>query len=175
MLDTPATSPAIAPPGAPDPDEGRPLPAFPIHVLPPEWARWVTDTAAQLNAPVDYVALGLFASVAGVAGAGTVAEPLPGWREPLVLWQCAVGAAGSGKSAGLAAGRRLLEAVEHGEDEDKADRVRRNAPQRIVGEATLRALAGIVSRTPNGVVMWRDELAAWLPGRGRARAGWQEA
>src|SRR5688500_8892554 len=125
MLDTPATSPAIALPGAPDPDEGRPLPAFPMHILPPEWARWVTDTAAV---------------------------PFAGWREPLVLWQCAAGAAGSGKSAGLAASRRLLEAVEHGEDEDKADRVRRNAPQRIVGEATLRALAGVVSRNPNGVV-----------------------
>jgi hypothetical protein len=41
----------------------------------------------------------------------------------------------------------------------------------------VRALAGVIARNPggNGVVLWRDELLAWLPGRGRARAGWQEA
>jgi hypothetical protein len=147
------------------------LPAFPLERLPAAWAAWARETAACAGAPVDYVALGLLAAVAGVAGAGVRAAPLPSWREPLVLWQCAVGGSGSGKSAALAATRRLVDALDGADNDD------RTAPQRIVSEATVRALAGVVARNPggNGVVLWRDELLAWLPGRGRARAGWQEA
>jgi hypothetical protein len=146
------------------------LPAFPIERLPGAWAAWARETAACAGAPVDYVALGLFAAVAAIAGAGVRAAPLPKWREPLVLWQCAVGGSGSGKSAALAATRGLIEALDPNEDD-------RTAPQRVVSDATLRALAGVVARNPGGtgVVLWRDELLAWLPGRGRSRAGWQEA
>src|SRR5688572_9445731 len=105
MMTTPArpSSPSLDPL---DPDAGAPLPAFPLDGLPAAWATWVGESATLANAPPDHVALGLFAAVAGVAGAGIVAEPVHGWREPLVLWQCAVGAAGAGTPAALAAGRR---------------------------------------------------------------------
>ena len=149
--------------------DGAKLPAFPLERLPPSWARWARETAGCAGAPADYVALGLFAAVAGVAGAGVRTKVLHNWREPLVLWQCAVGHAGSGKGAGLAAGRRLIEAIDDAPDGDA------DAPQRIVSDTTLRALAGVVARNPKGVVAWHDQLMGWLPGRGRARAGWQEA
>ena len=110
--------------------------------LPASWASWARETAACAGAPVDYVALGLFAAVAGVAGAGVRAAPLTGWREPLVLWQCAVGPSGAGKSAALAATRKLIDAL----DDDGVDANDKTVPQHIVGEATLRALAGVVAR-----------------------------
>ncbi|MBS0527025.1 MAG: DUF3987 domain-containing protein [Proteobacteria bacterium] len=53
--------------------------------------------------------------------------------------------------------------------------------QIVVGDATLEALADVVSGNPRGVIMWRDELAAWLANLGRYanggsdRAHWLEA
>ena len=52
-------------------------------------------------------------SVAAVDGAGVRKKVLYGWREPLVLWQCTLGRSGTGKSPDLAAGRRLVEAIEN--------------------------------------------------------------
>ena len=55
------------------------LPVFPTDLLPPRWGEWVATTARRLGAPADYVACGLLAAVAGVTGAGVVAEhSLPG-------------------------------------------------------------------------------------------------
>ena len=55
------------------------------------------------------------------------------------------------------------------------------ASQIVVGDATLEALADVVSANPRGVILWRDELAAWLSNLGRYanggsdRAHWLEA
>src|SRR5688572_12499362 len=135
MLDSsPSATPVLA---APDLDPGlleppgRPaLPAFPVHGLPSAWARWLGDTAHDIGAPVDYVALGLLAAVACVTGAGIVAAPRRTWREPLVLWLALVGASGSGKSPALAAARRLVEPI------DAADGTLGARRQRLVCEAS---------------------------------------
>jgi hypothetical protein len=152
-----------------DPDSVSTLPAFPLNLLPQDWRQWVADSAARVGAPTDHVALGLLGAVAGVTGAGVMIQPIPGWREPLVLWQCAVGPSSRSRSAALGAGRALIEAIEDDDEEAQAAR------QRIVGEGTLRTVAKVVSRNTSGVVVWRDELAAWLPRGPKPRAAWQEA
>jgi hypothetical protein len=53
--------------------------------------------------------------------------------------------------------------------------------QLVIADATLEAMADVVSGNPRGVVLWRDELAAWLANLGRYanggsdRAHWLEA
>jgi hypothetical protein len=53
--------------------------------------------------------------------------------------------------------------------------------QIVVADATVEALADVVAGNPKGVVLWRDELAAWLANQGRYanggsdRAHWLEA
>lgn len=53
--------------------------------------------------------------------------------------------------------------------------------QLVVADATLEAMADVVAGNPRGVVLWRDELAAWLANLGRYsnggsdRAHWLEA
>ncbi|HEY1228676.1 MAG TPA: DUF3987 domain-containing protein [Ramlibacter sp.] len=53
--------------------------------------------------------------------------------------------------------------------------------QIVVADATLEALADVVAGNPRGVILWRDELAAWLANLGRYanggsdRAHWLEA
>jgi hypothetical protein len=59
----------------------------------------------------------------------------PIYLSSLMLWQCAIGGSGSGKSAALAARRRLIDGLDDSDEDD-------DGPQRVVSEATLRALAG---------------------------------
>lgn len=53
--------------------------------------------------------------------------------------------------------------------------------QIVVADATMEALADVVAGNPRGVILWRDELAAWLANLGRYasggsdRAHWLEA
>ena len=96
-------------------EDGRGLvPAFPLDVFPPEWARWIGDSAELAGTPIDYVAQGVLAAVSAVCGAGVMAQVSTAWAEPLVLWQALVGWPSSGKSPALAAVRRLLGDIEHG-------------------------------------------------------------
>jgi len=79
-------------------DARRIVPPFPLHLLPDPWACWVSETAQAAGTPADYVAQGLFASVAAVCGAGVQARVTSSWHESLVLWQALVGSPSSGKS-----------------------------------------------------------------------------
>ena len=199
------------------------VPTLPIDIFPPEWARWIEDSAQSAGTPVDYVAQGVLAAVTAVCGAGVMAQVSTAWAEPLVLWQALVGWPSSGKSPALAAVRRLLGDIEHDLREGDVERRNRHLArveearlieeqwrercaiavkqgvtlpprpieatcdesfmprQLVVADATLEAMADVVAGNPHGVILWRDELAAWLANLGRYanggsdRAHWLEA
>ena len=214
-----APPPATAPEAWPEmdmsllEDSRGTVPAFPLEILPPSWARWAGDTAVSTGAPVDYVVQGLFAALAAICGAGVQVKPQTGWSESLVLWQALVGSPSSGKSPALSAMRRQVAQLE---DEQRAQDIRRrnqhaakveeagliaqrwkkaceeavtagrSAPDRpegasfdevfvpsqmVVADATVEALADVVAGNPRGVIMWRDELTAWLANLGRYASG----
>ncbi len=205
-------------------EDGRGVvPSFPLDVLPPEWQRWVNDTAEAGGTPIDYVAQALFAAVSALCGAGVMARVSAAWAEPLVLWQALVGWPSSGKSPALSATRNLLGEIEdlmrardgerRNSHEARAEEARmigdqwrercaialadgKTPPPRpqeaqfdevyvpsqiVVSDATLEALADVVAGNPRGVILWRDELTAWLANLNRYanggsdRAHWLEA
>src|SRR3984893_18002463 len=98
-------------------EEGRPaLPAFPLQSLPPWWRAWVSETALGADAPVDYIVQALLASLAGVCGAGVVAQITETWHEPMSLWQAPVGRPSNGKTPALVGRARPPRAGGRGED-----------------------------------------------------------
>ena len=151
-------------------EEGRPaLPAFPLQSLPPFWRGWVSETALGAGAPVDYIVQALLASVAGVCGAGVLAQVTETWQEPMILWQALVGGPSSGKTPALEALRRPLAAVEKTAGREK------RGPVVIDHDMPFARLLSAANRLPAGALLWRDEPAAWLAalgcnGRGEARA-----
>jgi hypothetical protein len=151
-------------------EEGRPaLPAFPLQALPPFWRGWVSETAQGAGAPVDYIVQALLASVAGVCGAGVLAQVTETWQEPMILWQALVGGPSSGKTPALEALRRPLAAVEKTAGREK------RGPVVIDHDMPFARLLSAANRLPAGALLWRDEPAAWLAalgcnGRGEARA-----
>ncbi|MBV8410454.1 MAG: DUF3987 domain-containing protein, partial [Alphaproteobacteria bacterium] len=161
MTDTPEPQPW------PEPDsglleDGRPeLPDFPLESLSPFWRGWVSDTAAAVAAPIDYVVQALLASVAAVCGAGVVARINDSWDEPLILWLALVGGPGNGKTPALAAQRRALAAVE-------GTMTREGRGLAVIDNATpLPALLAAAAKRPAGAVLWRDEPGTWLAALGR--------
>src|SRR5258708_32765795 len=59
------------------------VPAFPLELLMPPWRDWVTAAARAADAPVDYVAQAVLATVAGVSSARDWVGITEGWVEPL--------------------------------------------------------------------------------------------
>jgi uncharacterized protein DUF3987 len=137
---------------------GAPVPAFPLHVLPPPWRDWVADTARSIGAPSDYLAQAVMGAVAGLCGAGVRVRITPSWSEPLVLWQALVGAPSSGKSSALASVQALLIRLEN----EFAEKETAASSPMMIADSALDAVAKAVAANPRGVVLWRDEPTAWL-------------
>jgi len=95
-----------------------PAPKFPTEVLGPNAADWVTRTAQTKNAPVDYVALSLIVTTAGVLGPKRRIEPWEGWSEPSILWGCLVGPPSTNKSPSTDSLRDGVRAIECELNED---------------------------------------------------------
>jgi hypothetical protein len=139
------------------------LPAFPLHLLPGRWRSWV-EASSRVFGSADYLAHCLLGGVAGVGGAGIRIEVASHWREPLLLWQALVGGPSCGKSAAFARVRALLAAV--GPDAESGE----GAAPAVLVDAGLERLSWALNGGARGVLLWREDLAAWREEAGR-RAG----
>ena len=126
------------------------LPSFPTDLMPLPWRAWLSDTAASVGAPIDYVAQALFAAVAGLCGAGTAVRVTSTWQEPLILWQLSVGRVSSGRSPARASTRRMLATVE---EESQAI---------VVDDAHVHRIDEVGTANARGCLLWRDEAGEWF-------------
>ncbi|MBM3650040.1 MAG: DUF3987 domain-containing protein [Alphaproteobacteria bacterium] len=173
-------------------DRRGPVPSLPVQLLPTPWRDWISETAAAVAAPADYVMQSVLAGLIGVCGAGVRVRVTPTWSEPMVLWQAMVGEPSTGKSAALAPMRRLLDQVEqerrlHDDvrQEAHAEQAKKGgdgrpfvASQIVASDADLETTVEIVAGNPRGVVLWRDVSTVWLDGGcdgGRELQIWLEA
>ncbi len=73
---------------------------------------WVTQTAENTNAPVDYVAFSLLAGAAGIIGLSRSISPWASWEESCCLWVGAIGEPSSGKTPATTPIRKILNEIE---------------------------------------------------------------
>ena len=90
-----------------------PAPPFPLEVLGPA-GDWVKATAESKSAPVDFPALGLLVTAAGMIGPKRRISPWDGWDEPSILWGALVGPPSVHKSPPLDPLRDAVRAIERG-------------------------------------------------------------
>ncbi len=167
--------PAAAPPWpeidgslfAPASSQARRLavPAFPLALLGEPWREWARGAARSANAPVDYVAQALLASVACLAGRHVMVIPASGWQEPSRLWLAAVGASGTGKSPALATVARLLWTLEEEQTGDPS-RPRRRL---VMRDGSFDRIVSALAEDPRGQLLWRDGPAGCLAPLDRGR------
>ncbi len=85
---------------------------FPIEVLGPFWQTSVERSARSANAPVDYTAGTLLATVGALLGNVRWPNVEGVWEHPSVLWIGLVGDPATAKSPGLRLVRRLINQIE---------------------------------------------------------------
>jgi hypothetical protein len=82
---------------------------FPVKVLGPFWQTWVERSARAANAPVDYTAGTLLATVGALLGNVRWPNVEGIWEHPSVLWIGFVGNPSTAKSPGMRPVRRLIQ------------------------------------------------------------------
>jgi hypothetical protein len=177
--------PGDPPPPPPWPDP-VPLPEapgvgpFPTCLFPEKVAGLISDGAAALSCPEDYLGLPVLVIAGAAVGASRCLEVKPGWRERPALYGAVVGPPGSAKSPALklVAGplyddqrrlhehyRRQLAAHEDGASDSKP-----KESVRYISDCTVEKLGEVLQDNPRGVVLVRDELTAWTTGMNQYRA-----
>jgi len=146
--------------------------AFPVEALPATAQAYVQATSEALDVAPAFVAVPMLPVLSAGVGASARLQLKRSWREPATLWTAVVAPSGSTKSAAL---QHVLRPV-HRFERDARDAYRKAraqhdpngdepAPTRIryrTGDPTTEAVVRILEDNPQGVLMARDELAAWL-------------
>ena len=199
-------SPSLSPsssPLSPSPPIWEP---FPIDAFPGRIAPYVSKVAAAIGCDLSMVALGVLACLAGAIGNRRRVRLKDSWSEPAIVWAVVVARSGSLKSPALDEVTRHLRQREASEIEAECERKaqykqelqawedflpknkrgeRPAAPEpairSVISDVTVEALALRLSGSPLGLLLYRDELAAWLQsfdaykkGRGGDAQQWLE-
>ncbi len=132
------------------------VPAFPLDAFPPELAEFVTDVAGATHTPVDYAGSFAIVIAAGTMGATRACSIKDGHIQRGSIYLAAVAKKGGGKSPTLELMSRPLY-------EEQA-RLRRLGDKKkaFASDVTAERLATLMQDNPRGVLLVRDELAAWL-------------
>ena len=153
----------------PEPPEYAP---FPVDALPETPRAYVTAAAAALDVPPAFVAVPLLAVLAAGVGSAARLQLKESWTEPATLWTAVVAPSGATKSASM---RHALRPV-YRHEKDALERYRSalarydpdgDEPKPVrtryrMGDPTPEAVVRILEEKPRGVLLARDELAAWL-------------
>lgn len=82
---------------------------FPVHLLPPEMAEYILETARMLSCDAGYVVLSSIVTMAAAIGNSRVCSLNDEWPEPSVVWGCLVAENSTLKSPAGDKGCRPLE------------------------------------------------------------------
>lgn len=176
-------------------------PCFPLEALPEPLRLFCTTAADALPCPVDYVAVPLLVVAGAALGASRALEIKDGYVQGASLYAAVIGPPGTTKTPALSTVVAPAEAIEekithvwrkamedHQSEKDiyetklkewkkDAQGERPAAPVRpalerlIVDDATVEALAFILSENPRGMALVKDELAGWVGGMNQYRSG----
>lgn len=160
-------------PSTPDEDEDETaFEPFPLEALPQVPRAYATAASRALDVPPAFVAVPMLPVLSAGVGASMQLELKQSWAEPATLWTALVAPSGSTKSAAL---RHALRPV-YGHETDALERYEaamarydpdEDAPKPVrtryrMGDPTPEAVVRILADNPRGVLLARDELAAWI-------------
>ena len=151
--------------------EIAPVIEFPVEALPVSVQAFVTDVSAEISCPVDYLGAGVLPCLATALGAYSSLRLSTTWTIYPSLYVALVGEAGARKSPAV---RVLLAPLREAQDklfEAEPGEEWAGAPRIVVDDATMEALAGILSRNPRGVLVPVDELSGWVGGMNAYKSG----
>lgn len=132
-------------------DERSDVPLFPLAMLGPFWAEFVTDAAERLI-PRDYFATALLGTAAGLIGNACEAKmPNSSMTQPATLWTVLIGHPGARKSPALKPFVSMVAEIET-----------RQMQRRKFDDATIAGVLRIIRSTGEpGLLLMNHELSGW--------------
>jgi hypothetical protein len=171
---------------------------FPLHALPPILSEYAQVAGQTIGCDPALITPPVLAVSAGCIGNARAVQLKPGWIEPCVIWALTVADSGCHKSPAYDAATAALfelqmeefdrykeqleawDALSFGEQTNTP--TPKEPPPFVTTDATIEALAEMLEDRPKGVILARDELAAWFQsftrykgkGGGTERPQWLE-
>lgn len=173
-----------------EPKKETKAPKFPIDVFPIELQKFMTEYKNVSGFSVDFMSCGLISAVSTIVG--NKIKLNAGWNTTPIFWFCCVGAAGSRKSPPINLMMRPLNKMDakNGEEFNKelerfneyemlppkekkyADKIKKPfRKQRVLNDATVESVVETHSFNPNGMILYRDELAAFYSSMNQYKGG----
>ncbi len=166
-------------------------PTFPVAAMPQSCQRLITEAAAAIGCPPEFVALPMLATLAAAIGNSRAVKLKAGWEEGAAVYGAVIAEPGEKKTPATKVAlepaikmqARLREAHSRAVDEykrecreyevEKKDAAKAGEPappppqeprmdRTLVEDVTVEALAVVLEGTPRGVVAVRDELSGWV-------------
>jgi hypothetical protein len=148
---------------------------FPLGVLPDPVQRYVEAQSQAMCVDPAMIGVPALPVLASAVGNSRHLRIKSNWEEPPTLWAILVGASGSLKSPSLNKALKPAHREEHelrdqwenqldeweAKDREERDEKPRRE-RRTVNDITVESVAVVHDDNPRGLLMYRDELAAWL-------------
>ncbi len=183
-----------------DPKELPTAPEFPIDAMPAPCRMLVREATASIECPPEFVGVPMLAALGAAIGNSRTIKLKEGWEEGAAIYAAVVADPGEKKTPALKEATRpvtkrqaeLREEYRQKADDhkrelrqyevDKKDAAKGGYPappppeppvmeRTVVEDTTVEALAEVMDGTPRGVLVVRDELAAWVKGMDQYKTG----
>jgi hypothetical protein len=139
-------------------------PPYPVDALPSTIQDVVQAQREVTRSDPAAVAVPILTAMLGVIGNAVVLEPQDEWSEVMVAWTAVVAPSGEMKSAMVGIAEKVLHELEENFPPPLPDERRERL---VVNDTTVEALGDVASRNPRGLILFRDELSAFLRGIGQ--------
>lgn len=171
-------------------ERNKPKTVFPVDAF-PDQIRTILNTYYDCyKLPIDYHALSVLAAVSVAIGNSYAARYKRGQVYPCILYATVVGFPSSGKSPGIEFGLAPIEKMERKFREEHAQKMEEwkeqcfknrltNNPDPeqpesrdiIIKDATMEAINTVMMKNPHGLLLYQDELKAWINNMNTYRKG----
>lgn len=165
---------------------------FPIDIFPKPIQNYILECNRTLDNSIDYMGCSLLWLISVCVGNSINIKVKNGWHEPATVWISIVGDAGVGKTPSISSiinpllkvnnreiKRYIQELEKYKFYESLSPKEKKDYPevpkplktQFIANDITLEALVDLHQQNPNGVGVFKDELAGWIKDMNKYRAG----
>jgi len=163
---------------------------FPRDVLPTKTHGIIEEFVRAYQLPYEYYAMSILTAVSTVMGNSYKLFLKRGWTVAPVMYVNIIGPSSSGKSPAMELGLKPLDNIETiyrqewevqkeewDEEYFRASMSNQPIPKKpprkeiILNDATVEAINATLANNPNGVLLFRDELTAWVNAMNQYRAG----
>jgi hypothetical protein len=175
-------------------------PGFPIEVMPVMTRRFIRETAAAIDCPVDFVGVPVLGALSASIGQSREAVRSSTHKQSAALYLASLGGPGSGKSPAMSAAvdpvkkhqqelkrdyeaeKELYEDKRRAYEADKKQAAndghpaprppeKPTFPRTWVDDTTIEAMAKRLDENPRGLYLMQDELAGWMKGFDQYKSG----